>query len=86
MWEVVVQVGERDPVLGPDGLPDDDLVDVVELVPVVFKSSRVFDQRLVLGPSGDGDVQSLGGEKGLEVEQVEVVVIHQVGHQLKNNN
>jgi hypothetical protein len=33
--QVVVQVGEGDPVLGADRLADDDLVDVVELVPGV---------------------------------------------------
>jgi hypothetical protein len=32
----VVEVGEGKLVLGADGLPDDDLVDVVELVPVVI--------------------------------------------------
>ena len=85
MRQVVVEVGERDPVLRPDGLTDDDLVDVVELVPVVVKSSGVLDERLVLGTSRDGDVQSLGREERLEVEQVEVVLVDQVGHQLKTN-
>lgn len=32
--QIVVQVGEGDFVLCPDGLSDDDFVDVVELVPV----------------------------------------------------
>lgn len=32
--QIVVQVGEADFVLCPDGLSDDDFVDVVELVPV----------------------------------------------------
>lgn len=35
MWHVVVQIWERDAILGSHGLPDDHLVDVVELVPVV---------------------------------------------------
>lgn len=34
MWQVIVQVGESDFVLCPDGLSDDDFVDVVELIPV----------------------------------------------------
>lgn len=34
--QVVVQEGERNLVLGPDGLPNDDLVNVVELVPVLI--------------------------------------------------
>ena len=41
-----------------------------------------LDERLVLGPAWDGHVERLGGEEGLEVEQVEVVVVDQVGHQL----
>lgn len=32
--QVVVQVGEGYFVLRPDRLPDDDLVDVIELIPV----------------------------------------------------
>lgn len=32
--QVVVQVGECNFVLRPDGLSDDDLVDVIELIPV----------------------------------------------------
>lgn len=32
--QVVVQVGECDFVFCPDGLSDDDLVDIVELIPV----------------------------------------------------
>jgi hypothetical protein len=83
MGQVVVEVGERDPVLRPDGLTDDDLVDVVELVPVVVQGGGVFNEGLVLGSSRNGDVQSLGREERLEVEQVEVVVVHKVSHQLK---
>ena len=35
-WQAVVQVGEGDTVLGSHRLPDDDLVDVVKLVPVLL--------------------------------------------------
>lgn len=34
VWQVVIQVGEGDFVLCPDGLSDDDLVNVIELIPV----------------------------------------------------
>lgn len=33
---VVIQVGKGDPVLGPHRLPNDDFVDVVELIPVLI--------------------------------------------------
>ena len=38
--QVVVQVGESDFVLCPDWLSDDDLVDVVELVPVFIPAGE----------------------------------------------
>ena len=81
--QIVVEVRESDPVLCPDRLPDDDLVDVVELVPIVIQGSRILDQRLVFRTPGNSDVQCLSGEEGLQVEQVEVVVVDQVSHQLK---
>lgn len=40
--QVVVQVREGNLVLRPDGLPNDDLVDVVELVPVFVPMKREF--------------------------------------------
>lgn len=38
VWQVVVQVGEGNFVLCPDGLTDDDFVDVIELVPVLISA------------------------------------------------
>ena len=34
--EAIVQVGEGNAVLRPDWLPNDDLVDVIELIPILF--------------------------------------------------
>lgn len=34
VWQIVVQVRESDFVLCPDGLPDDDFVDVIKFIPV----------------------------------------------------
>ena len=82
LGQVVVQEGECNPILGPDRLTNDDLVDVVELVPVVVLGQGVLDEGLELGSARDGDVERLGGEEGLHVEQVEVVLVHQVGQQL----
>ena len=39
-WQVVVEVWERDPVFAADGLPDDDLVDVVKLVPILVPAAK----------------------------------------------
>lgn len=43
---------------------------------------NVSDQGLKLGPPRDGHVKGLGREEGLEVKQIEVVVVHQVCEQL----
>ena len=39
-WQVVVQIWECDPVFAADGLPDDDLVDVVKLVPILVSATK----------------------------------------------
>ena len=51
-----VQVGELDLVLRADLVADDDLVDVVELVPVVLVRVVVPEQRLELGPARDRQI------------------------------
>lgn len=40
VWQVVVQVGESDFVFCPDRLSDDDLVDIVELIPVFIPAGE----------------------------------------------
>ena len=46
----------------------------------------IFDKWFELRASGDGEVKSLGGEKGLEVKNVKIVVIHQVSEQLTSQS
>lgn len=70
-------------VLGADGGADDELVDVVELVPVLVPRVHVAEQRLKLGPPRDAHVERLGGDEGVDVKQVEVVAVDQVGQQLR---
>eukprot|EP00965_Chrysotila_dentata_P150735 4980259-Pleurochrysis_carterae.AAC.1 len=79
----VVEEGEGELVLGADGLADDDLVNVVELVPVVVVAVEVAVERLKLGPAGDGHVEALGRDERVDVEEVEVVGVAQVGEQLR---
>lgn len=104
--KVVVQVGKGDAVLCTHGLPDNDLVDVIELIPVLIPGIKmkhvnvrrmapvwgrgydnllkftIFDQRLKLGASRNGQIECLSSEEGLEVKQVEVVFVYQVSQQL----
>ena len=70
------------PVLCPYRLSDDDLIDVVKLIPIVVLCQRVFHQGLKLWTSRNSDVQRLGGEEGLEVEKIEIIVVNQIGHEL----
>ena len=78
---VVVHVRVRDAVLRADRVALDDLVHVVELVPVLVHL-HVAVQRLVLRTTGDRHVQRLRREEGLLVEQVEVVLVRDVRQQL----
>lgn len=40
VWQVVVKVWEGNFVFCPDGLTDDDLVDVIELIPVFISAGK----------------------------------------------
>lgn len=43
MWEVVVQVRKSNLVFSADGLPDDDLVNIIEFIPIFVP--RIRNQR-----------------------------------------
>jgi len=81
-WPVVVEMGEGDFVLCSDGVPHDDLVDIVEFIPVFVEIAEIPVEGLELGASGNGDVEGFGGEERLEVEQVVVVFIDDIGEHL----
>lgn len=53
--------------------PDDDLADVIELVPILIACVHVPEQGLKLGPTRDAHVEALGSHKGRRLKQVEVV-------------
>ena len=61
--ERVVQVRESNSVLCTNLLSNDNLVDVVELVPVLIKRIHVTIKGLKLGPPWNGHVQRLGSEE-----------------------
>ena len=79
---VVVQVRESHLVLGAQRGSDDQLVDVVELVPVLVSLVHVAVEGFKLWPAGDAHVQRLGGEERLLLEEVEVVLVREVRQQL----
>eukprot|EP00983_Pelagomonas_calceolata_P121600 1160813-Pelagomonas_calceolata.AAC.17 len=56
---VVVQVGEGHLVLSTDGAADDELVDVVKLIPILIARVHVAEHGLKLGTAGNAHVQAL---------------------------
>mmetsp|Transcript_61033 Transcript_61033/g.143984 ORF Transcript_61033/g.143984 Transcript_61033/m.143984 type:complete len:850 (-) Transcript_61033:159-2708(-) len=79
----VVEVRESHAVLGADLLADDDLVDVIELVPVLLVHVVVAEERLELGAAGDGQAERLGGVEALHIEKVEIITVRQIRQQLR---
>mmetsp|Transcript_22047 Transcript_22047/g.55884 ORF Transcript_22047/g.55884 Transcript_22047/m.55884 type:complete len:233 (+) Transcript_22047:5920-6618(+) len=80
----VEEVREGDAVLRAHGLPDDDLVDVIELVPVVVVRIQVAVERLELGASGNGHVQRLCREERAHVEEIVVVLVGHICEKLRS--
>lgn len=54
-------------------LPDDELVDVIELIPVLITSVHIAEQRLKLGTARNTHVETLGSDESIGLKQVEVV-------------
>ena len=79
--ERVVEMREGDAVLRPDLLPDDDLVDVVELVPILIEGVHVAIKRLKLGTTRDGHVERLRRKERLLVEQVGGITVRVIGEE-----
>mmetsp|Transcript_79856 Transcript_79856/g.222351 ORF Transcript_79856/g.222351 Transcript_79856/m.222351 type:complete len:337 (+) Transcript_79856:6104-7114(+) len=78
----VVEEGECDTVLRAQLLAHDDLVNVVELVPVLVLVVHVAVKGLELGPPRNRHVQGLRRVERLLLEEVEVVTVHKIGQQL----
>ena len=69
-------------VFSANGRPNDKLVDVIELIPVLVSGIHVSEERLKLWPSWDAHVERLRSDEGIGVEQVKVVEICEVRKQL----
>ena len=76
---VVVQVGESDSVFRAHRLTDDDLVDVVELVPVFITQVVIFNQRFELRSTWNRHVEGFRGEKTLRIEKIEEIAVDKIG-------
>ena len=54
-------------------VPDDELVDIIELIPVLVPCVHVSEQGLKLWSSRDAHVEALGCDERIRLKQVEVV-------------
>jgi hypothetical protein len=53
-----------------------------DYVQVLFEKSFLKKKPTRQYSTWNGDVERLGSEEGLHIEQVEVVIVHQIGQQL----
>jgi hypothetical protein len=79
---VVVEVRERNFVFSSYLVTNDNLVDVIELIPVFVVVFQITEQRFEFRTTRNSAVECLGGEERLLFKHVEVVLIDQIAHQL----
>ena len=58
--------------------PDNELVDVVELIPVLIARVHIAEQGLKLGPAWNAHVEALGCDERRRLKQIKVVAVHKV--------
>lgn len=75
---VVIQVRKGNLVLSPYRMAYNNLANIIELIPILIKVTEIPIKWLKLGSTWYGNVECLGGEEGLEVEQVVVVFVDDV--------
>lgn len=42
MWHVIIQIGKCNPIFSTYGLPDDNFVDIIELIPVFITKNNIY--------------------------------------------
>lgn len=55
-------------VLRPNGVSNDDLIDVVKLVPIFIEITEISIQRLKLRATRNGNIQGLSSKERFEIE------------------
>ena len=79
VWQRVIEVREGYAILSTYWLANDNLVDVVEFIPVLISDQLlIFHERFKLWPSWNCKIQRFGCEERLEIKQIEVIVINQI--------
>lgn len=75
---VVVEVRKGDFILSPDRVSQNDLVNIVKLVPVLVEIAEITIERFESRTSRDGKVESFGCEERFEVEEIVIVFVDYV--------
>lgn len=75
---IIVKMRESDFVLRPNRMSNDDLIDVVKLVPILIEITEISIKGLKFRSTRDSNIQSLSSEEGFEVEKVEIILINNV--------
>ena len=78
-WSTVVEVREGDFILGADLVADNNLINIIEFVPVFILLINITIQWLELRTARDGQIECLGSVEGLLVEEVEIILVGKVG-------
>ena len=78
-WSTVVEVREGDFILGADLVADNNLINIIEFVPVFILLINITIQWLELRTARDGQIECFGGVEGLLVEEVEIILVGKVG-------
>jgi hypothetical protein len=77
-----VEVRESYLVLRSDLMPNDDLIDIVELVPVIVLILQISEKRLEFWTSRYGHIKCLSREEAPLVEKIEIIFVHKVAKKL----
>ena len=80
--QAIIQVGKCNPVLSSYWLSNNDLVNVIEFIPIFIMEVHISNQRFKFRSSRNGNIQRLCSKECLKVKQVKVVVIHKICQKL----
>ena len=81
-WPTIIEMRKRDLILCANLVSYDNLVDIVELVPVFIFLVHVTIEWLKFRATWDGHVESLSRVERLLIEEVEVVLVGQIRQKL----
>mmetsp|Transcript_27924 Transcript_27924/g.90698 ORF Transcript_27924/g.90698 Transcript_27924/m.90698 type:complete len:214 (-) Transcript_27924:799-1440(-) len=83
-WSRIVQIWECNPVFRSNLLANNNLVDVIEFIPVLLINVVIAIQRFEFRTSRNRDIESLGSIKRWQIEKIEVVPICKIRQQLRS--